>query len=57
MERPQTEFYRIFTLRKCWCGYPEMRWMIFYGDKWKATAKTLKGAKAKCDAMILNFAI
>jgi hypothetical protein len=57
MEKPETKSYRGFTLHKCWCGYPEMRWMIFYGDKWRATTKTLIGAKKKCDNFIKNFAL
>lgn len=57
MERPETKSYRGFTLRKCWCGYPEMRWMIFRSHKWIGTARTLGGAKRKCDAFLLNFAL
>ena len=57
MERPETKSYRGFTLRKCWCGYPEMRWMIFRADKWRGTAKTLQQAKLKCDTFIRNFAL
>lgn len=57
MEKPETKTYRGFILRKCWCGYPEMRWMIYFGDKWKATAKTLWLAQMKCDALLANFAL
>ena len=57
MERPETKSYRGFTLRKCWCGYPEMRWMIYRSDKWRGTAKTLQQAKLKCDSYIRNFAL
>ena len=57
MERPETKSYRGFTLRKCWCGYPEMRWMIYRSDKWRGTSKTLQQAKEKCDSFIRNFAL
>ena len=57
MEKPETKTYRGFILRKCWCGYPEMRWMIYFGDKWKATAKTLWLAQVKCDALLANFSL
>lgn len=57
MEKPQAKFYKGFLLQKCWCGYPEMRWMIYSGYKWLATAKTLEQAKRKCDYFILNFAL
>ena len=54
MEKPETKMYRGFTLHKCWCGYPEMRWMIYWGMKWKATAKTFETAKRKCDGLLAN---
>lgn len=57
MEKPQAKFYKGFLLQKCWCGYPEMRWMIYSGYKWLATAKTLEQAKRKCDYFVLNFAL
>ena len=54
---PRTVYYRGYTLQKCWCGYPEMRWQIFYGWSYRATEKTLNLAKQKCDALIRNFAL
>lgn len=55
IQQQQTRNYRGFTLRLCWCGYPEMRWQIFWGNTWKGVSKTLYGAKMKVDGMLRNI--
>jgi len=42
---PETVYYKGYRLNLCWCGYPEMRWMIYHFGRWEHTAKTLKEAK------------
>ena len=43
---PKAIRYKSHILRYCWCGYPEMRWMVYdYQDRWISTHKTLKQAK------------
>ena len=53
---PDTKHYKGFTLRKCWCGYPEMRWLVYYGYKCYGACKTLLLAKKKANEIMLNFA-
>ena len=47
-----TREYKGFTLYRCYCGYPKMAWSIFWGYTWKASAITLKEAKAKVNDII-----
>ena len=49
-QEPRTEIYKGYRLNLCWCGYPEMRWMVctFY-ERWRATCKTLEEAKSWVD--------
>lgn len=42
---PITKEYKFHTLHKCWCGYPQMRWLIYWGQRWIGTSRTLKEAK------------
>lgn len=56
MEKPETKMYRGFTLQKCWCGYPEMRWLIYYGMRCYGSRKSLFLAQRKCDEIMLNRA-
>lgn len=53
---PRTIQYKGYTLRYCWCGYPTMMWMVYWGNEWLCTRKTLKDAKAFVDELeeILN---
>lgn len=56
MGKPETKMYRGFTLQKCWCGYPEMRWLIYYGMRCYGSRKSLFLAQRKCDEIMLNRA-
>jgi hypothetical protein len=47
MKGPQTKHYKGFKLCLCWCGYPEMRWMLYWGETWIGTEKTLVNAKSR----------
>lgn len=47
MEEPQTKHYKGFKLCLCWCGYPEIRWMLYWGETWIGTEKTLAEAKSR----------
>lgn len=38
--------YKGYDLFLCWCGYPQTRWLVMYGGKWKGTFMYLKDAKA-----------
>lgn len=55
--QPQTKHYKGFTLRLCWCGYPEMRWMLYWGETCKGVAKTLADAKSKVNEQRILWGI
>ena len=46
MATPMTKSYKGYTISKCYCGYPEMRWMVYWGMDYLATRRTLADAKA-----------
>ena len=49
-QRPKSRLYKNYLLKLCWCGYAEMRWMVYwFSDQCLATFKTLKQAKKWID--------
>lgn len=39
---PKGSFYKGFKLRLCWCGAPEMKWLVYtFYDEWRTTCDTL----------------
>lgn len=44
--------YKGFTLIKCFCGYPEKRWVIYWGHNLMGNALTKKNAKEKVNEII-----
>lgn len=43
---PKGSFYKGFKLRLCWCGAPEMKWLVYtFYDEWRTTCDTLQAAK------------
>lgn len=54
--RIETKWYHGFCLHKCWCGHPEMRWLVYYGMKCYGSAKNLFLAERKCDYIMANNA-
>ena len=58
-KQPKSKFYKGYLLNYCWCGYPEMRWMVYWAyPRWLATFKRLDQAKKwineKISAMAAN---
>lgn len=51
---PKSKYYKGYFLNLCWCGYAEMRWMVYwFSDQWLATFKTLEQAKKWIDHKVL----
>ena len=49
---PKTIRYKNHILRYCWCGYPEMAWMVYdLTDKWISVHKTIEQARHSIDEM------
>ena len=43
---PRSSFYIGYKLKLCWCGAPEMMWMVYtFYDEWRTMCKTLQEAK------------
>lgn len=47
--KPKQKEYKGFTLHLCWCGMPDMQWMVYWGKCWLASLPTLEEAKRFCD--------